>query len=233
MTLKIVLGGYLLVWGMIYYYIDKILLMILSAREVIDTDQQELFQCIKNESYKSFEKLPRVYLYSGLKKTCFIFESRAEWALVIERSLLKQMSLRELEALVEFLYKLKKEDFAWYQTKAMGVCLFLHRIVYWFLKNILFLKPNSKLYKSLAVFMLSMLRPLIYPIDALARTTFPITVKEEFKNVFFQLEPNDFSFENYIVEHYSHVISIKNLLLYYLESFPVLENCRFKDYEAK
>ena len=59
-------------WTLLYAYNDKLVLVYLSAREVIDTDEQELFQRIKNEVYKTNLPLPKVYLYSGNFSNCFI-----------------------------------------------------------------------------------------------------------------------------------------------------------------
>lgn len=207
--------------------------MFINAREVIDTDEQLLFQNVKNVSYKSYEKLPSVYLYSGQKLNCFVFESRSEWAIVIERRLMDKLNSDQLESLVSFLYEYKKSNSAWYQTKAMGLCALIYSNVYFFLRNILFLNVDSKMFKVLSVFCIAMLRPLTGPIEKFARQGTVISVDENLKSIFYQLDKSGLSFSEFIVGHLMSDFQMKSLLLNYLESFPVLENFGFSNNEIK
>jgi hypothetical protein len=230
---KIALGIYVIIWGILYTYLDKVLLMFINAREVIDTDKQLLFQNVKNVSYKTYEKLPCVYLYSGQKLNCFVFESRNEWAIVLERRLLDKLDNEQLESLVSFLYEYKKNNTAWYQTKAMGICALVYSTVYWTLKNLLFLNPNSKMFKTLSVFTLAMLRPLTGPIENFARNNKEISVDENLKSIFYQIDKSNLTFNEYILGHLMTDTQVKSLLLNYLESFPVMENFGFSKNETK
>lgn len=123
--LLIVLG-----WTVTFLFLEKILLIYLGAREVIDTDEQKLFQRLKNEAYKSFEKVPKVYLYSGNSKRCFILQSRKNWNLVIERSFLKKLGDQEVEALIEFLFRYKKSNDSEVQVKAIGIMVIAYFLIY-------------------------------------------------------------------------------------------------------
>jgi hypothetical protein len=233
LVFKVALGLYIIFWGLLYTYLDKILLMFINAREVIDTDEQLLFQNVKNVSYKTYEKRPCVYLYSGQKLNCFVFESRNEWAIVIERRLLDKLDNSQLESLVSFLYEYKKNNSAWYQTKAMGICALIYSNVYWILGNLLFLDPSSKLFKTLSVFTLAMLRPLTGPIESFAKNNKEISVDENLKSIFYQIDKSNLTFNEYILGHLMTNIQLRSLLLNYLESFPVMENFGFSKNETK
>lgn len=233
MTLRVFVVLYLFLWALLYSYLDKVLLVLLNAREVIDTDEHNLFQNVKNTSYKTYQKIPRVYVYSGQKLNCFVFESRGEWAIVIERSLIKKLDEVQLESLVAFLYEFKKSKYAWIQTKAIGFCALIYSSAYWGLQNIFFLKPNSKALKVLTIFLLLMLRPILGPVETLAKKELSFDVSENLKSLYFQLERSDLSFNEFMLGHLMSNINIRSLMVSYLESFPVLENLGFIENEIK
>ncbi len=230
--LKVTTTLLLVTWGLLYLYIDKVLLILLNAREVIDTDQQILFQNIKNEAYKTYQKLPKVYLYTGQEDNCFVLESRNEWAIVIERSLLNSLDVEQHESLVNFLFSFKKSGKAWFQTKAMGVCSFAYNALYWVLNNVFFLKRDSILFRTLSVFAIGMLRPFIIPLEYFGKQKIEVPVDESLRSIYLQLNKNSFSFTDYLVGHLDQVTDTRSLLTKYLESYPVMENCRFHENEA-
>jgi len=232
LLLRIGLVAYLLIWALFYTYIDKFLLVLLNAREVIDTDAQLLFQYIKNEAYKTYENVPKIYLYTGFQQNCFVFQSRREWTVVIERRLLDNLNKDQVESLVQFLFAFKQTKKAWYQTKAMGITTFVYSSIYWFLKYMLFLKEDSKLFKLLAVFAVGMCSPFITPMEAIAKKTFDVYVNENLKPVFCQAQSKNFSFEEFMAGHMMHSSDVRELVITNLESYPVLENCRFYEAEA-
>ncbi len=116
-----VLALYILTSVLLYTYLDKIVLILLSSREVIDTDEQKLFQCLKNESYKSFQKVPRVYVYSGDRDGCFILESRKEWTVVLSRKLVERLEVESLECFVKYLFDHKKKISMSFRTRVVSL----------------------------------------------------------------------------------------------------------------
>lgn len=146
-ALNLALVGCAVIWSLFYAYSDKIVLIYLNAREVIDTDRQELFQRIKNEVYKTGQSEPKVYIYSGRQGNCFVSESRGTWSIVLERGLLKQLSSDQLEALVNYLFKFRRMGNPLIQTKVMGLSSSIYITIYWLVRNALILA--SLLYISL------------------------------------------------------------------------------------
>lgn len=126
-------------WTIFYAYSDKIVLIYLNAREVIDTDRQELFQRIKNEVYKTGQSEPKVYIYGGSQGSCFVSESRGTWSIILERGLLKQLSSDQMEALVSFIFKFKRVGNPLIQTKVMGLSSSIYIAIYWLVRNALIL----------------------------------------------------------------------------------------------
>lgn len=232
LAFKVILVPFLIIWGLIYSYLDKALLMYLNAREVIDTDEQLLYQNVKNESYKCFEKLPKVYLYSGQKNNCFVLESRNEWAIVIERNLLAKLNQDELESVVKYLYTVKKSGITWYQTKIMGLSTITYNSIYFILSNLLFLKPNMKIFRVLSIFLISMTRPMLMPLEFLARKKKLFPADQNLKPIYYQLDEISYTFNEYILGHLLPEQDIRSLVIDYLESFPILENCRFSENEV-
>tara|TARA_Y100000768_G_scaffold389043_1_gene391398 strand:- start:8904 stop:9662 length:759 start_codon:yes stop_codon:yes gene_type:complete len=95
--------------------------MMLKAREIINTDEQELFQVIKNNSYRHHQALPKVYLYNSSVENFFIFESKKGWIIVLSRKLLEQLDREKKEDLVELAYQYKKSKITKLKTKCLGL----------------------------------------------------------------------------------------------------------------
>ncbi len=231
LVLKVLLIGFLLLWGVVFTHLDKIILLFLNSREVIDTDEQSFFQALKNESYKSFENIPKVYLYSGGRESCFVLESRNEWIVVLERELIKKLTSEQEKALVEFLFDYKKTGRAWTQTKVMGLISLFYAVLYWTFKNIFFLRPNNVIFRSLSIFFINLMRPFTVVLECLIRKPRPVYVNDDLKPLVLQIEKNNFVYTDYLLGHLSDNLDTKSIIVRYLESFPVLENCRF--YEAE
>ncbi len=215
-----------------FAYMDKLVLMALKAREVIDTDEQNLFQSLKNESYKSFTKLPKIYLFSGDNISCFVLESRSEWTLVISRKLISQASPEQLNSLVKFIYEYNKNNSSWFRTKVMGLNICYLKGTYWFLQTVCFVKKTSKIFNVLATFILIMLRPFILPLNYLILRNELEYKDENFRAVINQVEQRPFSFYELIVSHMEQVQDTDKTLANYLENFSILNNVRLTNNEV-
>lgn len=227
----LIFASYLILAFLLYSYIDKYLLMILNAREVIDTDEQRLFQCIKNYSYRSNMVAPKVYLYSGSKRRCFILESRQDWSIVLDRELQKNMSTRQVEELVEYLFMLKATGRFWFQTKAMGIIAFSYKAITWLMRNLFFLNPRRPLYRTFKIFSLSLIRPVLLPFEYFGKQQKPLEYGgKDIEPIILRALGSDYS--------YAELVTVNlfeqrdgDVLIQYLDSYPVLENCRFINYE--
>ena len=197
----------------------------------MDTDEHVLFQALKNESYKKKIPTPKVYLYTGFEKKCFIFQSRSEWTIVLERSLLAVLNDAQKREFAGFVYLFKDTNMALVQTKVMGVCTLLFVSLQILLRRFFFLKPKSGVFKVLYVFLLGLIRPLILPIELLGKKTQPIRVGLDLKSIYNQLSFSSHGLNDYISLQVLSDVSHGELMIGYLEGFPVLENCRFDESE--
>lgn len=217
------------IWTYAYFYLDKFLLMVMNAREVMDSDEQNLFQKVKNTAYKSIEKTPSIYLYSGYKPNCFVFESRGDWVIVIEREFLSQLTGEQVESLVQFLFLLKKEGNSWLYTKILGIIIILHQITFIFLNKILMLSRSGFAFKILSVFTSLMLRPFVYPLEKLIRSKKDFLGGESLKPLKDLIEPSEVPLNTLMLGQLNGDVQLRKILVGYLESFPVLGRLKFDE----
>lgn len=224
---------FLLVWAAVYLHLDKFVLMLLKAREVVDSDHQELFQFVKNQAYKTKNKIPKIYLYSGQALKCFALESRSDWALVIDRKLLLSLDHGQMNSLVAFLFALKDKNVPFIQTKVMGIYLVFFHIIYWILRNIFFLSERGTLFKVLSVFIFGMMRPILYPLEFLATRTKEVNTSDELRAIVNQTKIKQLNYNDFVMAHLISNVSNEELLFRFIESFPIFENTRFVKDEYK
>ena len=228
--LGITLSIYVLGWSIVFHYLDKILLMILSAREVIDTDEQLFFQRLKSKSYKEQQPIPMVYLYSGRQPNCFILESFRGWAIVIERDLLLRLKNEELEELINYLYKFKRQNNVWLLTKSLGLSVIVYRFIYFFLENILFLKRSSYGFKILSVFLILLFRPLIYPFERLNTLYSGIEADKSLRALTQEVDDiKSISFLRLLFGNLDSDVQLRKILIYYLEGFSIFRKVKFNE----
>lgn len=220
---------FLLVWGYAYFYLDKFLLMVLNAREVMDNDEQNLFQKVKNTAYKSIEKMPSIYLYSGHRPNCFVFESRGEWVIVIEREFLNQLTTEQLDALVQFLFLVKKDGHSWLYTKLLGIILLLHQFIFILLNKFLMLSRTSFVFKILSVFFSLMVRPFIYPLEKVISFERDFPGGESLRPLKDLMNLSEVPLNTLILGQLISDIQLRKILVGYLESFPILGRLKFDE----
>lgn len=218
-------GGLLL----LLTYVDKVLLSFLNAREVADMDGHILFQAVKSQSYRSFQKQPKVYLYSGSGK-CLVLESRNDWCLVIDRKLLQGLSEQQVKALITYLFDYKIAGYSWYQTKAIALGAFTFLLIAWILQNILRLKVSGRPFRVLFLFLLSLIRPIIGPIDYFARKVKKISADLSLRPIYFNVKEMGASgsYNSFLLRHFERDIDFQKNLIAYIENFPMIENCSFE-----
>jgi hypothetical protein len=225
-TLLVTFSLFSFAWALVYKNIHKVLLLLLKAREVIDTDHQELFQNIKTNVYQNFKKSPKVYLYDGSFKNCFLLESSGEWVIVLDRKLLEDMSSATIEDLITFLFEYHHTGKGFLKTKVLGLCVLFYNIFYWGLEKVLLLHPNSKIFKTLSFFIFMMARPLLAPMELFLSKERRVSASESLKPYFCQLFPLD-PYTIFVSGHISQEVRIRDLLLEYMESYPLLAECEF------
>jgi len=216
---------------LIFIYSDKFILLFLGAREVIDADNQTLFQALKSETYREHEKFPKVYLYSGHRVKAFVLNSRNTWSVVLDRSLIKSLNQEQVEALVNYLIRYKKEANCKIQTLGMGVSSVIIRINYWIWDKFGF-DQAGKTYKSCVFLTFIMIKPLIDIILKLTKSHKKVVCKAALKSVYLQVDQSvlDRSFIEFMVYHLETKINLSDITIEFLEEFPLLENCKFEEF---
>ena len=217
-------------WILCYVFIDKMILFFLGAREIIDSDNQELFQELKNQTYKAFETTPSVYLYSGNSLNCFILHSRKEWSVVLDRRLVSQMDSEQVGALVEFMVDFKKANLAWRFTKSVGLVISLISLIYWFWSRMFMLDQKGRPFKILAFFTLALFKPFFDAILLVGKGGASLECAQSLApivNMTRDLKP-PFDYSQFLFDHIHDQKSGRELMIRYMESFPVLEGARVK-----
>ena len=219
---------YVLVWGGVFVFLDKFILMSLEAREIIETEQHELLQAIKNQRYKNFQAMPRVYLYSGHMKNCLILDARREWSIIIDRQLIEILESEQIEDFVEMLFKIKMSNVPWLQTKLLGIILFLKACIYLTFHQLKKIKKLKYIYYSFVVFFISLLKPIIVPLELLSRKGFEVSLSENMKPLLNQIELNEISYPNYLLNHLVGDMSTRDWIISYIENYSPLRNHKFE-----
>lgn len=220
-----VLGGWSLAWCVLYTYMDKIILFFLGAREIIDQDNQELFQQLKSETYKEFEKMPKVYLYSGKALKVFLLESRGEWSVVLERGLVSKLDEEKSKSLVKYLVNFKKKDVAWRMTKSHGLAALVLGLNFTLWAKVFIFNPKGKAKKIANVFALALLKPYVEAVIVLGKSSFALDCDQSLEpliNMGKDLEPG-LEYGPFLMSNLQDEANPKDLLVRRLELFPVIE----------
>lgn len=217
-----------LAWFFTYLYIDKILLAFIGAREVIGTDENMLFQVLKNQAYTNSTQLPRVYVYDGNSENCFLFQSLRNWTIVLDKNLLEGLDQEATEGLVEFFYLYHKTvRRAYIKTKALGICVLFYALIYKIFTNLFVGKTNNRVFKAIMSFFIVMFRPFILPFETILRSKKRLNADHSLKK--FSLNArSDFNFEVFLTELVLKNTSIGKLITQYIESYPLLSECEYQ-----
>lgn len=217
-------------WALVFIYADKFILLFLGAREIIDADHQSLFQALKSETYREHEKFPKVYLYSGHRVKAFVLNSRDTWSVVLDRSLIKSLNQEQVEALVNYLIRYKKETNSKIQTLGMGVSTVIIRLNYWFWGKFGF-DQSKRAYKSCVFISFIMIKPLIDIVLKMTKNHKKVNCIYALKSIYLQVDQSvlDRSFIEFMIYHLETKFNFSDITIEFLEEFPVLENCKFEE----
>ena len=226
-NLAFVLGLVWCLWSIAFISLDKVLFFQLDAREIIDTDHQDLFQCIKNESYSTQLQSPKVYVYSGKGLGTFVFDSVSNWNVVIDRKLLKKMDQEQMASFVEVLFKYKLSGKSWVNTRAVGICCLLFKFINWLLISVLRLKPNSDKFKALSLVILVFIRPFWVIVEKIAKVRHLIPADKSIESIYLQNSKDEDLYYNYLMSSIDSQKTVKKRIISYIEGFSVIRNCKF------
>lgn len=214
----------------IFWYADKLILLSLGAREIIDADNQALFQSIKSQTYRYHIKMPRVYLYSGHRVKTFVLEKFGSWSVVLDRSLIKNLDKEQIESLVAYIMAYKKNGYGKIQTIGMGILSMILRSTYWFWEQFNF-ENNSKFHKIGIFVTLILIKPLIEFILRLSKVKTKVRGTFPLKSIYLLVDKDisERAFTEFMAYHLDSSFILNELIVEFLEEYPMLENCSFEE----
>lgn len=217
---------FLIIISLTLVYADKIFLVILRAREVVEEEAEEIYSIVNSISYRFSEKKPRVYVYSGFAHRAFSLESRGEWTLLFDREILNHANYDQVESLIMFLHDLKISKESWLMTKFLGLVSAMILLIDKVSQLISFKRLNAlRVIRALLSFFL---KPIF---DFLTWLHFPPRKYEVSKPI----EPilqrandlaSDMTYSSFLFYQFNSDIKIDRLMTLYLESLPIFEKCK-------
>lgn len=228
-TRLVVMLIYLIIYTLVFIYADKFILLFLGAREIIDADNKSLFQVFKGQCFNNYISMPKIYLYSGFRMKAFALDSGKDWVVVLDRNLIEGMNEEQLNSVVDFLLKIKMSNLARVQTKGMGVVAVILKLNYWFLESVLFMRKGTKSYRVVCFISLMFVKPLLEFIFWITSINKSYPCLDSLKSTYYEcLQSKKIdTFSEFIAMHLVDEVNYNLLLIEYLESFPVFENCQF------
>jgi hypothetical protein len=142
-------------------YQDTMLLFLLGAREVRSSDEKIFFEAASQESYKLAVPMPRLYFYNGSLERAFVFQTRYNVSLVLNKVLLEKSSADELNAICFELLLQVKKGMAPKRTRSMFFLGFFSWIIHSILGLFIKLLPFKNVRRSADWFFNFLLHPVL------------------------------------------------------------------------
>lgn len=218
--------AFLLIISLILVYADKIFLVTLRAREVVEEEAEEIYSIVNSISYRFSEKKPRIYVYSGFAHRAFSLESRNEWTLLFDREILNQANYDQVESLIMFLYELKTSKESWLMTKFLGfvsaMILLVDKVSY----LISFKKPNA--FRVIRALLSFFLKPIFGFLTWLHFSSKKYKVSKPIEPILFKAKDlaSEMTYSSFLFYQFNSDIKIDRLMTLYLESLPIFEKCK-------
>lgn len=226
----VALAAWAIFWLIGYLYLDKLILFILGAREIIDQDSQELFQHLKNESYKNFSSFPKIYLYPGNSLKCFVLESRNEWSIVLDRKLKDKVSAEQERDLARFLMSFHRKGVAWRLTKSYGLCALILSLNHILWTKIFWMQEGSRTYKVSNFVALALLKPFFEAALLPGKLSLKVEANPSLESII-NLGINltsGLSYNEFLFFGLKEGGSTRDLLVRRLEQYPALDRAEIK-----
>jgi len=210
----------------IYGNLHRFILMILGAKEIVDTEYHELFQVIKSKSYFFRTKTPRVYLYDGSFKNSFVFGSRSEWIILLDKKLIKSSNKAVMQELISSIFRYHISGQGYLKTKVLGSLILYHYFILQVTSYIFGEKKGTDLRKSFAIFFILLFRPLTLLFEFFMKKGKKVVVEEELRVLYLQKVERDSTLllSSCLTNKF---MNIKKIITEYTESFPFLDSCEF------
>ncbi len=192
----------------IYFYLDKVLLWFLGARESRYIYMDELYQYIEYITFKHGIPRPKVYFYHGEIKKFFIVKEKKSWIFVCEKELYEVIKRGDYKSFINELVKsYTKEEFQ-VPLKAIGALTFLQILSWETAEKLFLLKKDSNVFLCLIAAVNFLSLPMVYFYKILFATKLDLNLPEE---VYYRVKKEDdaFSFKSYLLAHLSKSNSIE------------------------
>lgn len=146
----------------LFISVDKFLLKLLNAREVVETEKDEIYQMIKHESFKNSVKSPKLYSYRGQIPKILLLKGAKEYTLVFEEKIFDQLTSHEISSFVNFLLVNDRGN----SSQLLSVCyligILLVKMVFG-IRNLVFrVFKNDSFSKALFLTGIFFIKPFMY-----------------------------------------------------------------------
>lgn len=153
---------YMSVIFILFASVDKFLLKLLNAREVIETEKDEIYQMIKHESFKNSVKSPKLYSYRGQIPKILLLKGAKEYTLVFEEKVFDQLTSQEISSFVNFLLVNDREN----SSQLLSICyligVLLVKMVFG-IRNLVFkIFKNDNFSKAIFLTGIFFIKPFLY-----------------------------------------------------------------------
>lgn len=146
----------------LFISVDKFLLKLLNAREVVETEKDEIYQMIKHESFKNSVKSPKLYSYRGQIPKILLLKGAKEYTLVFEEKIFDQLTSHEISSFVNFLLVNDREN----SSQLLSICyligILLVKMVFG-IRNLVFrVFKNDSFSKAIFLTGIFFIKPFMY-----------------------------------------------------------------------
>src|SRR5690606_14481249 len=148
------------------------------------SDYETFYQIMKRQSYQQRVSVPKLYLYSGSVRKCFLLESRSEMTFILDRQMIDGLDQLESEELVKWLLNFRKNKESWLQTKGMAFNSLLIIFIYKLSELMSFGK--EELYKLFSFIFLTLNKPFMEFIEWMTKSKEKQEATESLKTLFYR-----------------------------------------------
>jgi hypothetical protein len=228
-VLQYIVITFVLIFTLIFLYADKIILFLMEAREIIESDAHDLFMSLKNICFKHAVETPKVFIYSGEMPKFFYLQSRGINTLVIEREVYDHLNVQEYRALTKFCMALKKDNSCWFLTKGIVLSSLALQSVYFIAKMVRALRFPGVASHFIKVVGLVFIKPYLDIIEKLSQKNELIPASPHLSSLYYKCGElaTIKNFSDFIFIHLKEVQNFRVYIINHIESFPIIEKAKF------
>lgn len=141
--------------ALVLSYADKLCLNYFKSKEITSVEDLALVNYVKSISYTKSIKRPKLYIYEGSYKSCFVVGSLFGWSILLEKSLLENLADAQKYELISGVIDIKKKNPNFLKTFGLALQVIILRLLDFFnIKSLttaihFFFGPVNKLIEKL------------------------------------------------------------------------------------